>query len=93
MMELPAVDPVEGHLASVFNEHHTVSPDFGVTTARRFRISGAFGLSFHCGYLATALIACHGVLSWYGGRVTWNGRTYDLHRRKSPGTVVISIKP
>jgi chlorobactene glucosyltransferase len=56
-----------------------------IGTARHFRIPAAFGLLFAFGYTLAALLACRSLFLRLGGRVTWKGRTYDFHRKPSPG--------
>jgi chlorobactene glucosyltransferase len=51
-------------------------------TARHFRIPAAYGLLFALGYTVAACLAFYSVLAQLDGRVTWKGRTYQLH--KSP---------
>lgn len=54
-------------------------------TARHLRIPTALGLLFALGYTMAAALACRGVLLHLTGRVTWKGRTYERHRKVSPG--------
>jgi chlorobactene glucosyltransferase len=52
-------------------------------TARHFRVPAIFGILLPCGYTAAFLLACHGLLLYRAGRVTWKGRKYDFHRKPS----------
>jgi chlorobactene glucosyltransferase len=56
-----------------------------LATARHFRIPAVFGLFFALGYTVAACLACRSALAQFTGRVTWKGRTYQLHRKIAPG--------
>jgi chlorobactene glucosyltransferase len=83
LLDRPSAATCIGLALALFGSALVIGIQIG--TARHFRISAAFGLLFACGYSVAALIACHSVLLRYGGRVTWKGRTYDFHRKHSPG--------
>jgi chlorobactene glucosyltransferase len=51
-----------------------------LATSRHFRIPAAFGLTFALGYTVAACLACRSVMARIEGRVTWKGRTYQLHK-------------
>jgi chlorobactene glucosyltransferase len=55
--------------------------------ARHFRLPAVFGLLLGFGYTVAACLACRSALLHLDGRVTWKGRTYELRRKASPGSL------
>jgi chlorobactene glucosyltransferase len=52
-----------------------------IGTARHFRLPTVYGLLFPFAYTAVAALALRSVALRREGRVTWKGRTYELHRK------------
>lgn len=52
-----------------------------IGTERHFRLPAAYGLLFPFAYTAVAALAWHSVGLRREGRVTWKGRTYEIHRK------------
>jgi chlorobactene glucosyltransferase len=79
----PSAAAIAGAVLGLLGSSAVVGIHLG--TARHFRIPPVFGLFFPLGYTVAVCLAWCSVLSHHNGRVTWKGRTYQLHRKPSPG--------
>lgn len=78
----PSVPAVAGAVLAVAGTGVVIGIHCG--TARHFRVSAVFGLTFTIGFTAVACLAYYAVIAHLTGRVTWKGRTYRLVKT-SPG--------
>jgi chlorobactene glucosyltransferase len=78
MLEHPSAQAAVGVGLALFGSAVVVGIHLG--TARHFRIPPAYALLFALGYTIAACLAWYSVLAYLDGRVTWKGRTYQLHK-------------
>jgi chlorobactene glucosyltransferase len=75
----PSLASVAGAIVALLGSLAGLGIQIG--TARHFRLPVAYGLLFPFAYTAVAALAWHSVGLRRDGRVTWKGRTYEIHRK------------
>ncbi|HEX6443216.1 MAG TPA: glycosyltransferase [Stellaceae bacterium] len=78
-IEQPWLAPILGAAFALLGTFAVLGIQIG--TARHFRLPAAYGLLFPFAYTAVAALAWHSVGLRREGRVTWKGRTYEIHRK------------